>query len=383
MHEHGTKLMVSFMSEQKSLISFRLPVAIWRNICEVETLTYTAKIEQTAAYRKRMRYMPNTDTFEEKDCDSLSFIRNVPLPSGWIKESGTPPCEHLDVIVMTDEKCELGDEIPVRVIGMFCRADGDNKLVAVPESRPETDFSELPEKETDDLHRLYPKLGKGEGWFGKARAEQVISDFFCRRKRKTIIAVQHTESEHHVNGHIGAWGDWSLTARGREQAFEVGKWLLWEDCHRGFKMYCSTLARAVQTAEEINKSLHITPVFSDMIREVNAGEGNGKPRDWYREHKAPENGYDPDYKPFPDAESDRELWNRLMPLYKQIMEYAEERIIIVSHGTALSFLHSMIMGYEFEDVAKFRFVGSGGSISKFVIEPNGKRTAYYINHRIF
>ncbi len=32
---------------------------------------------------------------------------------------------------------------------------------------------------------------------------------------KTIITVQHTESEHHLNGHAGAWGNWSLTANGR------------------------------------------------------------------------------------------------------------------------------------------------------------------------
>ena len=99
-------------------------------------MTYTAKIEQTHAYKRRMHYMPDTDTFEEKNCDSLSYLRNVPFPSGWIKESGTPPCEHLDVIVVTDEPCELGDELPVRVIGVFCRADGDNKLAAVPVSRP-------------------------------------------------------------------------------------------------------------------------------------------------------------------------------------------------------------------------------------------------------
>lgn len=42
-------------------------------------MTYTAKIEQTHAYKKRMHYMPNTDTFEEKDCESLSYIRNVPF----------------------------------------------------------------------------------------------------------------------------------------------------------------------------------------------------------------------------------------------------------------------------------------------------------------
>ena len=50
---------------------------------------------------------------------------------------------------------------------------------------------------------------------------------------KTIITVQHTESEHHLNGHAGAWGDWSLTEKGRQQAFEIGKWLLNEGCDDG------------------------------------------------------------------------------------------------------------------------------------------------------
>lgn len=148
-------------------------------------------------------------------------------------------------------------------------------------------------------------------------------------------------------------------------------------------MYCSDLARAVQTAEEINKSLHITPVYSDLIREVNAGEGNGKPWEWFRENKIPEGAYDADYKPFPDAESDRELWNRIMPFYEQITGNDEERILIVSHGTTLSFLHSMLMGYKLADIAEFRFHGSGGSISKFVIGSDGKTVAFYINHRIF
>ena len=283
---------------------------------------------------------------------------------------------------MTDAPCELGDEVPVRVIGVFCRADGDNKLVSVPAEREVYDIAGLSEKEIGDLHRLYPKIDKGEGWFGKEKAEQVISEFFSRKKRKIIITVQHTESEHHINGHIGAWGDWELTERGRQQAFEIGKWLLREDCHRGFVMYCSDLKRAAQTAQEISKTLCTAPTVTEQLREVNAGEGNGKPWEWFKENKRPEGAYDADYKPFPDAESDRELWNRISHFYRKIMESSEERILIVSHGTALSFLHSMLMGYELEDIARFRFHGSSGSVSKFVIEPNGKVTACYIGHRI-
>ena len=143
------------------------------------------------------------------------------------------------------------------------------------------------------------------------------------------------------------------------------------------------MKRAVETAEEINKTLCIVPTLTQQLREVNAGDGNGKSVDWYREHQAPKNGYEPDYKPFPNAESDRELWNRLYPFCRQLMESSEERLLIVSHGTTLSFLQSMLMGYKFEDIAKFRFRGFGGSVSKFVLNPDGKTEAYYINQRVF
>lgn len=45
-------------------------------------MTYTVKIEQTFAYPKRMKYVPKTDSFIEKDCDSLSYVRNVRHPYG-------------------------------------------------------------------------------------------------------------------------------------------------------------------------------------------------------------------------------------------------------------------------------------------------------------
>ncbi len=346
-------------------------------------MIYTAKIEQTFAYPKRMKYIPKMDSFIEKDCDSLSYVRNVRQPSGWLVESGTPPCDHLDVIVMTDKEYALGDTEKVRIIGVFLRNDGDNKLAAVPLDRDIDDFSMLSDSEKEDMHRLYPGKYKGEGWFGKEAAMQVINDFFSQRKRKTIITVQHTESLHHINGMIGAWGDWELTEYGRKQAFEIGKWLLHEDCGNGFNMYVSDLKRTQQTAEEINKTLGISPIITNVIREVNAGAGNGQSRKWYDENKLPRSSdYDADYKPFPDAESDRELWERLLPFYEEIISNDMQRILIVSHGTTISFLQSMLMGYSLEDIEKFRFNGVGGSVSKYVIEPNGKTVAHYINQRV-
>ena len=201
---------------------------------------------------------------------------------------------------------------------------------------------------------------------------------------KTIIMVQHTESEHHLNGHIGAWQDWSLTENGKRQAFRIGEWLKRTGCDSTWVMFVLPQARARQTAEEISRTLAIAPAVREELREVNAGEGNGKTREWYREHAAPRGPvFDPDHKDFPDAESDRELWNRLLPFYLDMMASSAQRTIVVSHGTTLSFLQSMLSGHSVEDRRHFRFNGSSGSLSRFTVEESGRVTATFVNHAIF
>ena len=145
-------------------------------------MVYTVKIEQTYHYPNRMKYISRTDSFVEKPVESLSHQRNVRQPYGWIKESGTPPCDHLDVIVMTDREYELGEEDRVEIIGVFKRNDGDHKLVGVPEDRDIHDISELTEREQGDLRRFYPRADAGEGWFGRGCAEEVVREFFGRKK---------------------------------------------------------------------------------------------------------------------------------------------------------------------------------------------------------
>ena len=69
------------------------------------------------------------------------------------------------------------------------------------------------------------------------------------KRRKTIITVQHTQSEHHVNGYIGAQGNWNLTELGKEQARAIGRWLSErEHCDDSWLLYTSDLNRAFQTA---------------------------------------------------------------------------------------------------------------------------------------
>lgn len=147
-------------------------------------MIYTAKIEQTYVYPKRMKYIPETDSFIETEYECLQHARNFKQPYGWIAESGTPPEKHLDVIVMTEKEYALGEEEKVKIIGVFCRGDGDHKLVSVLTDRELSDYSELSDDEKEDLRRLYPRADKekGEGWFGREKAEAVIEDFFAKKK---------------------------------------------------------------------------------------------------------------------------------------------------------------------------------------------------------
>ena len=204
---------------------------------------------------------------------------------------------------------------------------------------------------------------------------------------KIIYTVQHTQSEHHVNGYVGAWGNWNLTELGKEQARKIGKWLAaHEGCDGTYKMYASDLNRAAQTADEIQKALALPNssfTKTQALREINLGEGNGKPRDWYNEHvaKVPE-VYNPDFRSFPDAESDRDLWNRLYKFYEQMISSDDEKIIIVSHGGALSFLISMIMGDTFEDRQKRHVFGRSGVVSRFVLQADGSVELSFLNSQV-
>ena len=60
-----------------------------------------------------------------------------------------------------------------------------------------------------------------------------------------------------------------------------------------------------------------------------------------------------------------------------------EHVIVVSHGTTLSFLQAMLAGMSMEDRGRFRFSGSSGSLSRFVVEDSGRITARFINHSIY
>lgn len=118
----------------------------------------------------RMIYQPETGAFLASGYELLFHARSFSYPYGWIEGSGTPPEPHLDCILMSGGDFELGDRVEIKIVGVFKRADGDHKYLAVEASRDASDYTELTEAEKAALHRLYPRAREGEGWFGRDEA---------------------------------------------------------------------------------------------------------------------------------------------------------------------------------------------------------------------
>lgn len=179
---------------------------------------------------------------------------------------------------------------------------------------------------------------------------------------KNIITIQHTQSIHHTNGMIGSWTDWELSDLGKIQANKIGIKLADELKGKEYIMYSSDLLRASHTAEIVAKHLNITPIITDELRERNLRIAVGKSVQWLRENIERQEKTVDD-KMFHDAESRRDVWNRLMVFYKKIMTDEHEDIIIVSHGDTLSIFNAIWLGLDIEMLNKCDLFGMAGGIS--------------------
>jgi probable phosphoglycerate mutase len=189
---------------------------------------------------------------------------------------------------------------------------------------------------------------------------------------KNIITIQHTQSVHHTNGMVGSWTDWELSELGVEQANKIGEKLAKQLEGKQYVMYASDLLRARHTGEIVAEYLGITPVIRQELRERNLGRCCGKSVQWLRENLEMQEKTIDD-RLFSDAESRRDEWNRLKPLFDEIMASEDENVIIVSHGDLLSVFNAMFLGLPVESLNEFELFGMVGGVS-FMFENNeGKR----------
>lgn len=195
---------------------------------------------------------------------------------------------------------------------------------------------------------------------------------------KHIITVQHTQSVHHTNNMVGSWTDWDLTDLGKVQADRIGKKLCDELANKAVIIYSSDLKRARQTAQEIAKYLKVEPIFKKELRERNLGKCCGRSVQWLRENIECE-VKTVDDRPFSDAESRRDAWNRLYPFFEEVMASEEENIIIVSHGDLLSIWNAMYLGLSVESYYQVDIHGPAGGVSHMIVGDDGKHRIKHIS----
>ena len=189
---------------------------------------------------------------------------------------------------------------------------------------------------------------------------------------KNIITTQHTQSIHHTNGMVGSWTDWDLSELGVEQANKIGEKLAKQLEGKQYVMYASDLLRARHTGEIVAEYLGITPVIRQELRERNLGRCCGKSVQWLRENLEMQEKTIDD-RLFSDAESRRDEWNRLKPLFDEIMASDDECVIVVSHGDLLSVWNTMFLGMDVETLNQFELFGMAGGVSFMLQNDEGKR----------
>ncbi|MGW6279984.1 histidine phosphatase family protein [Kribbella sp. NPDC055071] len=184
-----------------------------------------------------------------------------------------------------------------------------------------------------------------------------------------IYLVTHPEAQHHVEGVVGGWHDSELTTRGHLQAERIADALVTKIGAEPVEVYSSDLRRASQTADRIARRFSVDVHTDARLRERTNGEADGRLQSWLAERRVPLPQYG-DRLSHHDgpagAETRRQLVERLYPALAAILGSPVETQIIVSHGSASSYLITAWIGMPMLSTDRAFFPLTPGSITTLV-----------------
>jgi probable phosphoglycerate mutase len=187
------------------------------------------------------------------------------------------------------------------------------------------------------------------------------------QKRTVLTLVRHGETRANLDGVWHGSTDTELTERGLAQAQRVADHLasLQADASA---LYASELQRARHTAEAIGEVLGLPVLVDPDLGEYRLGEWEGKSfRELHHDHRLWEQmKTDPDFAPH-GGESPRQVTERFSGALQRIAEaHRGERVIIVTHGGALSMGLAHILDGSYTEWGR---VMSNCAVSELVPEP--------------
>jgi 2,3-bisphosphoglycerate-dependent phosphoglycerate mutase len=162
----------------------------------------------------------------------------------------------------------------------------------------------------------------------------------------TVVFETHSTSEDNEARIATGWLPGKLSARGREQAAELGE----RRRNDGLDVvFTSDLQRAVETARIAFGGSPLRKVADERLRESDYGELNGT--------EEPVHDRDAHIDvPYPGGESWRQAVARVAGFLEELRrERAGERVLVIGHGATRLALEVVANGRELEDVMAHPF----------------------------
>jgi len=181
-----------------------------------------------------------------------------------------------------------------------------------------------------------------------------------------VYLITHPEAQHHVDGIVGGWHDSDLTALGRRQAERIAEVLASRIGLHPVEIYSSDLRRATQTADRIARRFSSEVQTDARLRERSNGDADGRPQAWLAERRIPlpEYGDRLGHHDGPaGAETRMALVERLYPALDDILSRPAANQIVVSHGSASSYLIAAWIGMPMTSTDRVFFPLTSGSIT--------------------
>ena len=192
---------------------------------------------------------------------------------------------------------------------------------------------------------------------------------------KSLLVVQHCQSEHHVNGMTGGWTDTPLTDLGRRQAGALAARLARELAATPCRVYASDLQRAAQTAEIIGRALGLPTKLSPELREFNNGIAAGMKREEARKIEIGRGIPNIDRQPYPQAETWRRFYGRIAGFMDRLAaEDQDGETVLVTHGGVVINLIAWWLRLDVPMLARVSFGVAPGGVTRLTTNQWGERT---------
>lgn len=192
-----------------------------------------------------------------------------------------------------------------------------------------------------------------------------------------LVLVRHAEAEHHIREITGGWTDTDLTERGHYQSWLLAARLAQELRGVPLLLGCSNLRRAVQTARPIGDALGIESQIYPDLTDLNNGIAAGKTHAEARLHAIPPSEPILDWRPYPQAESWRQFFQRVAGFIDSFTARQERAAILVSHAATIHVIVAWWLGLSLEYNTSFSIAPA--SLTVLTTNRWGERTLERLN----